>query len=90
MTVYEAIAEMRRISNRGEYFSFTFMSYSWKRGTSDGPVTVQRARLRPRPTADQNSFADIMEAYINLDTGEARQFYQPLVMLFNNQKCELT
>lgn len=90
MTVYEAIDQMRRISNQGGEFSFTFMSYSQQRGKSHGPVTIRRARLRPRPSSTQNSYAEIMEAYIDLDTGEAKQFYQPLIMMFNNQKCELT
>lgn len=90
MTVYEAIEEMRRISNRGGEFSFTFMSYAQRRDHSHGTVTVNRARLRQRPPTNQNANAEIMEAYVDLDTGDAKQFYQPLVMLFNGQKTELT
>lgn len=77
------------ISKRGGEFSMTFMGYSESKGTSDGPVAVDRARLRKRPTAEQNKNAELQEAYTNLDTGEARQFYQPLLMLFNGQKVEL-
>lgn len=89
MTVYEAIDSMRLISKRRGEFSMSFMSYSETSGKSDGVVTVERARLRARPNSDQNRNAEMMEAYMNLDTGEARQFYQPLLMLFNGQKVDL-
>lgn len=81
---------MRRISaERGE-FSFSFMSFSETTGKSAGIVDVARARLRTRPTREQNKNFEIMEAYTDLNSGEARQFYQPLLMMFNNRKTELT
>lgn len=80
---------MREISNNGGEFSFSFMSFSESTGKSDGIVDVSRARLRARPNLQQNKNAEIMEAYMDLDTGDARQFYQPLLMLFNGQKVEL-
>lgn len=90
MTVYEAIDQMRRVSaDRGE-FSFSFMSYSESKGKTKGIVDVRRARLRPRPTEKQHRNHSIVEAYVDLDTGDARLFYQPLLMLFNGQKIELT
>lgn len=89
MTVYEAIDQMRLISRRGGEFSMTFMSYSESSGKSGGPVSVERARLRARANTDQVKNAGLMEAYTNLNTGEARHFYQPLLMLFNGQKVEL-
>ena len=90
MTVYEAIDRMRHISRDKGEFSFSFMSYSETSGKSDGIVDVARARLRSRPAENKNRNREIMEAYMDLDTGEARQFYQPLLMLFNGQKVELT
>ena len=89
MTVYQAIEQMRLISKRGGEFSMTFMTYSESKGKSNGVESVDRARLRKRPSESQNKNAELMEAYTNLDTGEARQFYQPLLMLFNGQKVEL-
>lgn len=89
MNTYSAIDKMREISGRGGEFSFSFMSFSETTGKSEGVVDVSRARLRARPTIKQNKNAEIMEAYTDLDTGEARQFYQPLLMLFNGQKTEL-
>lgn len=81
---------MRRISHNKGSFAFSFMSYSQTRGKSEGVITVSNARLRSRPTSDQNRNAEIMEAYINLDTGEPYQFYQPLLMTFNHAKVVLT
>ena len=46
-------------------------------------------RLRPRPHADGNRFAELLEEYVDLDTGEARRFYRPLLMIFNGQKVVL-
>ena len=90
MNVYSAIDKMREISRRKGEFSFSFMSFSETTGKSEGVKDVSRARLRARPTVQQNKNGEIMEAYTDLDTGEARQFYQPLLMLFNGQKVELT
>lgn len=89
MDVYEAIEQMREISRKGGEFSMTFMSLNEHTGKSEGQVSVDRARLRARPTKEQNQNAEFMEAYTNLITGEPRQFYQPLLMIFNGQKVEL-
>jgi len=89
MDVYNAIDQMRELSNAGREFSFSFMSFSEATGKSEGMVDVSRARLRARPTIQQNQNAEIMEAFVNLDTGEPRQFYQPLLMIFNGQKTDL-
>jgi len=89
MTVYDAIRQMRKITARGGEFSFMFMSYSETRQKSEGIVTVQRARLSVRDKAETTN-ADIMLSYVDLNTGEARRFYQPLLMMFNEQKLVLT
>lgn len=89
MTVYQAIAQMRATSERGGEFSFMFMSYSETRQKSEGIVSVPRARLAKRDDSKVAN-ADIMLSYLDLDTGEQRRVYQPLLMMFNGQKLELT
>ena len=89
MKLYEAIAEMRRISKNGGSFSFTFMSCDTGRRQSEGPVYVRSARLLKRESTKYNSHAEDMERYINLDTMEARRFWQPLLMFFNGNKIEI-
>lgn len=89
MNVYEAIEKMRKLSAAGESFSFTFMSYNSSAGKSDGVVEVRHGMLRGRQSADYNKNAEYMESYIDLDTGEYRQFWQPLLMTFEGEKTIL-
>lgn len=89
MNVYEALDRMRRLSAAGGSFSFTFMSYNRSAGTSEGIVEVRHGRLRERESTAYNRNAEMMESYIDLDTGEYRQFYQPLLMTFDGEKTIL-
>jgi hypothetical protein len=85
MHLFDAIKEMRQISKKQGSFSMIFMSYSRSRGTSDGIVEVRRARLRPQQS-ERTTFGDHMLNYVDLDTGEEKRLWQPLIMYFNNQK----
>lgn len=89
MTVHEAIQDMRKRSADKRPFSFTFMSLSITRQASNGITTVRNARLRKRPASHTNRYSSIMEAYTDLDTLEARQFYQPLLISYNGQPVTL-
>ena len=89
MTVYEAIAEMRRLSDKRIAFSFSYMSYSMDRRTSHGIVTVPRATLRKQSTKETNKHADHLLNYFDLSVMENRQCWQPLIMTFNNESLEL-
>ena len=88
MTIFEAISEMRRLTKLGKTFSFTFMSYSRSRGTSDGIIEVKNARLRPRSKTDYNQFAELQEEYINTNTGEPRRFWHCCLLSFNGQSLK--
>lgn len=89
MNVYDAIEEMRRLSKEGVPFCFTFMSCDLHSGKSEGVVEVRRARLRARESVAYNRNAEMMEGYVDLDTGKPRHFYQPLLMTFNGIKTVL-
>ncbi len=89
MDVYEAIKEMRLLSSEGIPFSFSFMSCNLSAGTSEGVVSVKHARLRKREKKEFHRHAEMVEAYLNLDTMESRRFYQPLLMTFNGEKVIL-
>lgn len=89
MDVYAAIDEMRRLSARRESFSFSYMSYSISRRTSEGIITVRRARLCKRSRRDRNQYADYMLDYIDLGTGERHMCWQPLLLTFNEEELEL-
>lgn len=89
MKLYDAISEMRRVSRAGGDFSFSFMSYNSSRGTSEGVIYVRSARLLQREDRKFNSHAEEMERYINLETMEARRFWHPLLMTYNNEVIEI-
>ena len=89
MNLYDAIKEMRRLSSENKSFGFSFMSYNSTERKSEGVVTVRRARLLKRESDKYHKNADIVEAYIDLDTMECKRFYQPLLMFFNGEKVVL-
>lgn len=89
MTVFQAIEEMRKLTNEGKMFSFSFMSYNSTKGISEGIVYVEHARLRNRECISFHKYADFVESYLDLDTMQPRRFYQPLLMTFNGEKLSL-
>ena len=86
MELFDAIRRMRELSRKNETFSFSFMSYNSSAGRSEGIVEVRHARLRARAKETHHRHAEIIEEYIDIDTGRARHFYQPLLMSFNGEK----
>ncbi|MBR2006369.1 MAG: hypothetical protein IKA01_00120 [Alistipes sp.] len=89
MDLYEAIRQMRQLSKENIPFSFSFMSYNSAEQHSEGIVSVRRARLQKRESIKHHKNAEIVEAYIDLDTMECKRFYQPLLMMFNGEKISL-
>jgi len=90
ISVYQAVDEMRKLTNDGKHFSFSFMSYSETKQCSHRMVDVQKARLGKKERIEHNCNAEIMETYVDLLTGEQHRFYKPLIMIFNGQITELT
>lgn len=89
MDVYEAIAEMRRMTKAGKSFSFSFMTFSHTRQKSHGVSEVRKARLAPQDPDNKHVYKDFMLQFLDLDTNETKQCYQPLLMEFEGQKLEL-
>ena len=89
MDIWSAIHEMRRLSEKGVPFSFTFMSCDRTRNTSEGVVEVLHGRVLSRELGEKYKDAEIIERYMNLDTMQTRRFYQPLLMTFNGKKVTL-
>ncbi len=91
LTLFQAIEEMRNASQKnGGHFAFSFMSYSETKQYSNGIVEVPKARLTTRDKKEHNKNTELMLNYIDLHTGEQHRFYQPLLMVFNGKKVELT
>ncbi|GAB2993908.1 hypothetical protein GCM10027284_08860 [Cyclobacterium sediminis] len=89
LTVYEAINQMRELSKAGEAFSFSFMSYSDSKQTTEGIVEVRRGRLTAKSAESDIKNADLLQPYTDLDIMEPRRFYIPTLMTFNGQKTRL-
>lgn len=89
MNVYEAINQMRACSERGETFSFAFMSYSYERRRSEVVVKIEHARLRKQSHKKNNRFADYMLNFIDMDTMDYEMCWQPLLLEFNGIELEL-
>lgn len=85
MTVYEAIHQMRQFSAKGQPFALSFMSYSMQRRESHGEVTVEHALLVKNEKKEDDSLDNFMLTYTDQDTGEARHFWQPLLMSLNHE-----
>ena len=90
MTVYEAIHQMRQLTQEDRPFALSYMTYSMQSRKSHGEVTCEHALLvknpaPPYPQAPVPPSQDFMLTYRDQDTGEARHFWQPLLMSFNHQ-----
>lgn len=89
MKLYEAINRMRQLTAEGNSFRMTFMSFNSSEFKSEGVVEVDNARLRKKADSMTYKNADYLIPYEDLDRGEARQFYLPLLMSFNGEKITI-
>lgn len=90
MTVYEAVNAMRAISNEGGTFSFKFRKCNRKTGVSGECASVARARLRPRAHDEDVTHAEYKIFFTDVDTGEPKVCWLPLIVSFNGKKVILT
>ena len=89
MTVYEAIHQMRQLTAEGRPFALSYMTYTRQKRQSHGEVACEHALLvkNQRPeSADGFCPSDYMLTYRDQDTGEARHFWQPLLLSFNHEQ----
>lgn len=89
MTIYAAIDKMRQMSERKEEFAFSFMSYSLTRDASEGEIFVEHAILYKNKKDSRNSYQDYMLTFLNTDTGEVKQCWQPLLMSFQHENLTI-
>jgi hypothetical protein len=88
MTVYEAIRRMRELSVAHKSFALSFMSYSRTRRESHGIVEVEHAILvkNEKKNIEGMDMQEYMLTFRDQDTGEARHFWQPLLLSFNHEE----
>lgn len=83
----DAIASMRALTRINVPFSFGYISYSEDLKSSDGYKSVDKALLRSGYRDDQSKKSRLLIAYTDYtDEDKHRQFYLPLLMMFNNKR----
>lgn len=86
ISLYEAITQMRKLSQKEKSFSFTHATYSSDKKSGDGIRTVRSARLRPAAKGDDITKANYKLFYFDEDLNLPRNCWQILIMYFNGKK----
>lgn len=84
--LWEAIAEMERISAAEGEFSFAFYTHNRDDGSGGRRVLINTARLRKRTSSDKISNSDHKLFFTDLHTNAPRNCWQILVVEFNGKK----
>lgn len=80
--LYDALKRMRRLTDLGIPFTFSFLSYNNTTGKSDGFKDVSNVQLRKSYRDDQSEKSHLLIGYVNQKDGN-RWFYLPLLIKFN-------
>jgi hypothetical protein len=75
---------MRELSKANIPFKIGFISYNETNQSTDGYKVVDKVILRKGLRDDKSTKGNVLIAYSNIDTNEHRQFYLPLLLMFNN------
>ena len=87
--LYDAIKQMRMLSQQDN--SFSFMHATWNRDTetTNGFRHVERAHLRPAAKGEDLANSDYKLFYFDEDLKEPRNCWQMLIMQFNGKRVIL-
>lgn len=89
ITIFQAIKLMRKLSDIGVPFSFSYKPYSKSRKTTGAVRNVERALLRPGLRKDQSDLSDSLIAFTEYPSGDPKFFHLPLLQSFNDYKIEI-
>lgn len=84
--LWAAIKQMRDMSKIGKPFSIEFMGCQYTKRQSSGRHKIERCLLRSTTHQQHNRYNDFMLNLLDVETGKARQCWQPLILFFNDQK----
>jgi len=87
--LYEAIRQMRKLTQQGQSFSFSHATYNRDRQSSDGIRIVRKAILRPAAKGDDVANADYKLFYLDQEINQNRVCWQSLLMYFEGKKVIL-
>ena len=90
ISLYQAISEMKRLTEGKQSFSFIHATYNRETRSTDGIRNVKNARLRSKTTNEEIVYSDHKLFYYDIDQQLPRNCWQPLIMFFNGKKVILT
>ncbi len=82
--LYKALNTMRQLSKGNVPFSISFVSYSQSSHSTNGHKTVNNVVLRTGLSKDHSDKAISLIGYTELETGNHRWFYLPLLTKLND------
>ncbi|MFZ4705398.1 MAG: hypothetical protein ACOYMF_05260 [Bacteroidales bacterium] len=89
ISLYQALAEMRKLTAMGRTFSFTHVTYNRHQGSTNGIRQVRKARLRPAAKDDDVVNSQYKLFYYEEDSQQPRNCWQMLILFFNGKKVVL-
>lgn len=87
--LYEAIRQMRILTQEGRSFSLVHATYNRDTCRSDGKRLVRKAHLRPQARGEEIANAGHKLFYYDIDERQPRNCWQVLVLYFNGLKVDL-
>lgn len=79
----KALEIMRQLSRDKVPFNMGYFSLNESEQSSDGYKCEERVILMPGYRRNQSNKSEILVSFLRVDTNERRQFYLPLLMMFN-------
>ncbi len=89
INIFDALHQMREISDRGETFSLRHRKYDRHRNVGGDLAIIPHARMRPQAKDEQIVDAGRKLFYTDNDTGEPRVCWHCLIMEFNGKRVTL-
>lgn len=86
ITLYDALQEMRAISEEGGTFSLRHRKYDRQRNIGGDLAIIPAARMRPQAKDEQIRDAHRKLFYVDTETGEAKVCWHCLIMEFNGKR----
>ena len=87
--LYDALREMKAITENGGEFSFSYHKYDRQRRTGGDLVCVPHARLRSKPMDGVIEHSKYKLFYTDVNNDELRSCWQLLIMTFNGKTTYL-
>ena len=86
INLYDAVKILRKLAAENIPCKIGFISCDTKRKTSKGYIEITHAIIGQGLRKDQSIYANDLIAFTDMDTGEHKHFWLPLLMKLNDLK----